>query len=309
MSALSLDDFGDDDDSKWVLDGAVEGVDAGFDLPQTPILNVGNVLARLDLLGTYDLSGNSVFAQASNSVGVGSGAPAKPGSVTSKWTSPKSTGPRGTRDQDGSSASIQKRISNGTQPPPAANDRPSSLLTPQKQGVSPPSSGSSEQGGAGIVKWLTSSTGSPEWLKGGSTEHKNWLKSGSSEWLKGGFAEQENGLRWSSVFGVLADGPKADDSPLLAKLKEKGPPKTLCKNLPRRETGVQTPFGRDRPKLLLRSWAGSGAEALIAGAALNGGIGAGGGAASSPADEGASTAEEAAIRLALFSATSSATVF
>jgi len=30
---------------------------------------------------------------------------------------------------------------------------------------------------------------------------------------------------------------------LLAKLKEKGPPKTLCKNLPKRDAGEQTPFG------------------------------------------------------------------
>ena len=37
---------------------------------------------------------------------------------------------------------------------------------------------------------------------------------------------------------------------LLAKLKEKGPPKTLACNLPKRETGEQTPFGRERPKLL-----------------------------------------------------------
>jgi hypothetical protein len=50
----------------------------------------------------------------------------------------------------------------------------------------------------------------------------------------------------------MTDGgrQKIDDEPLLAKLKEKGPPKTLCKNLPRRETGQQTPLGRERQKLL-----------------------------------------------------------
>jgi hypothetical protein len=87
----------------------------------------------------------------------------------------------------------------------------------------------------GIVEWLKGNAGSPDWLTLDTT-------SSLPGWPGfGGRTARDHGLGGRTA---------REDAPLLAKLKEKGPPKTLCKNLPKREAGEQTPFGRERPKLL-----------------------------------------------------------
>ena len=214
--------------AQWERDTGGAGENAGgFSLPGAKGLSVGNVLARLDLLGTYDLAGTGVFSQAKS--GIRATAPVHGSSVPFSWASSKPEESRITNEW------LYKSISNGTQSPPHARPMPARSIpgAPGKHGSplasSPvPAEEAIPHKGAdmGIVEWFKGSAGSPDWLR---------LDPGAPA-LPG----------WPG-FGSRAT---SDDAPLLAKLKEKGPPKTLCKNLPKRNAGEQTPFGRERPKLL-----------------------------------------------------------
>ncbi len=227
--------------AQWERDTGGAGEDAGgFSLPGAKGLSVGNVLARLDLLGTYDLAGTGVFSQAKSGIRVT--APVHGSSVPFSWASSKPEESRVTNewlgplaDAHDAHAPPHKSISNGTQSPPAASARPApDSSTPGASGKhgSPlaslpvPAEEAVPHMDMGIVEWFKGSAGSPDWLR---------LDPGAPALP-----------RWPG-FGSRAT---RDDAPLLAKLKEKGPPKTLCKDLPKRNAGEQTPFGRERPKLL-----------------------------------------------------------
>ena len=247
-------DWDDDEHAQeqWERDtgGAGEAGGLPFGTPSTKILSVSNVLARLDLLGTYDLAGTSVFSQAKSDIRAT--APVHSSSVPFSWTSSGTEKSRATNELLGPPAdahSVQhKSISNGSRSPPPTNALPANApSTPASHGGSrhgsqpPPSPIQSEEAaphkGAemGIVEWLKGNAGSPDWLTLDTT-------SSLPGWPGfGGRTARDHGLGARTA---------REDAPLLAKLKEKGPPKTLCKNLPKREAGEQTPFGRERPKLL-----------------------------------------------------------
>jgi hypothetical protein len=214
------------------------------DVPEA--INVGDVLCRLDLLGTYDLKGNTIFSHAKNQAR--SSAQVKPSKVPFGWLSrsdPKESSLNLYRGEETrvtnewtleeKSISKERSISNTHRPPPSASRPP----PPTTQGASATTCASSasavedENSGISIVKWIQEAAGSPDWLQSTS--------------LVGSAGRASGRLPF---FGGAAGSPARDGTPLLAKLKEKGPPKTLCKNLPKREAGEQTPFGRERPKLL-----------------------------------------------------------
>jgi hypothetical protein len=241
-------DWDDDEHAheQWERDtgGAGEAGGLPFGTPSAKILSVGNVLARLDLLGTYDLAGTSVFSQAKSDIRAT--APVHSSSVPFSWTSSGPEKSRAAHELLGPPAdahSVQhKSISNGSRSPPPTNALPANApSTPASHGGSrhgsqpPPSPIQPEEAaphkGAdmGIVEWLKGNAGSPDWL---TLDKWNGF---------GGRTARDHGLGGRTA---------REDAPLLAKLKEKGPPKTLCKNLPKREAGEQTPFGRERPKLL-----------------------------------------------------------
>ena len=242
-------DWDDDEHAQEQWERDTGGGSAGglpFGTPGAKILNVGNVLARLDLLGTYDLTGTSVFSQAKS---IRATAPVHSSTVPFSWTSSRPEKSHTANELLGPPADAHsaqhKSISNGSRSPPPANALPANA--PASHGGSrhgsqpPPSPIQPEEAphkgsDMGIVEWLKGNAGSPDWLT---------LDPATSS-LPGwpGFGDRT--ARDHGLGGRTA----REDAPLLAKLKEKGPPKTLCKNLPKRETGEQTPFGRERPKLL-----------------------------------------------------------
>lgn len=201
-----------------------------------PALNVKDVLSRLDLLGTYDLKGDTIFTHAKNQSSPDTSAYAQPSSVPFAWLSAQ---PRNSSLNlyDGEETrvtdewNLQKSISNDTHRPPSQAD--SSGCQPQRTACASSSDfdEQADDSGMSIVRWFKNTAGSPDWLQATLV--------GSVDGTRGRLP----------LFGG-ADSPSRDGTPLLAKLKEKGPPKTLCKNLPKRDAGEQTPFGRDRPKLL-----------------------------------------------------------
>ena len=165
-------DDGSEPPEAWELDTggkADAGARGGFNLPGSNGLNVNvsNVLARLDLLGTYDLSGNTVFSKAKNEIR--SNGKSEKSSVPFSWTTLKPEESRVSNEWLGPLAdSPSKSISNGAHRPPSASSSVQTpTTTPQRQRwASLAQASDSESGGieSGIVKWLKSTT-SPDWLQ------------------------------------------------------------------------------------------------------------------------------------------------
>jgi len=191
-------------------------------------MNVGDVLSRLDIL---DLTGNNVFSLAKNDVSSNL-PPATKSNARSvpflKWTS--------SPEDSCTTTDSVILLSNSSQSPPNPATRPPSATLQRQVGASASLNScqqAADRSEAGTENWL-----SPERLSS---------KIGISKWLESGLpADHSRLLAWPGVFGAAAAGSlRKHDSPILAKLKEKGPPKTLCKNLPKFNAGEQTPFGRE----------------------------------------------------------------
>ena len=214
----------------WDDDDDCDGVWQEDTVPARKSMNVVDVLSRLDILGTYDLTGNNVFSLAKNDVSANLPPATKSNASTVpflKWTS--------SPEDSCTTTDSVILLSNSSQSPPNPATRPPSATLQRQVGASA-SLNSSQQAAdrseAGTANWL-----SPERLSS---------KIGIAKWLESGSADHSSLLAWPGVFGAAAAGSlRQHDSPILAKLQEKGPPKTLCKNLPKFNAGEQTPFGRE----------------------------------------------------------------
>jgi len=151
-----------------------------------PVLNVSNVLSRLDLLGTYDLTGSTLFSQAMNEQ---RNPPVKASVVPFSWSSPSVV----TNEWAKSPLSLSThRPAPAAFVPPTTPKRRSSLASTLN---SPDLDLSDKCSDMGIAKWLKSAKSSPLWLK-----------------AKEKTVDLDSSMR--SVFGVKGESPQQDDAPV-----------------------------------------------------------------------------------------------
>lgn len=205
-------DWGDDDDADR---GRSEHDTGGC----APVLNVGNVLSRLDLLGTYDLTGNTIFSLAKNEAR--NGAACHSSGVSFSWasaTKPDET--RVTNEWVCARSPAASTSNDAHQPPPAPFAPPT---PPQRPG----SGASTSAFGSSNLNSFNSSERSRYSLFENADDTSSssdmgivkWLKSANSSplWLKAAAADTGNSMGWSGVFGVTGDSPGHEEAPVYKK--------------------------------------------------------------------------------------------